>query len=171
MIKENFHKDIVVISTGGTFNKIYDPIKGDLFVDQNSTSLKKIFKKWKCNFKVINIIGKDSLNMNDFDRDFLCKTIKNLKEEKIIIIHGTDTVDKSAKEVASKIKNKKIVFVGAMVPFFVDETEASANFALSVGFLEANPKNGIYIAMHSIVREFDQIYKDKKLGVFLPKIS
>jgi L-asparaginase len=162
----NFDKDLIVISTGGTFNKIYNPISGELDVDQASNAIKDIAQKWLCEFKLINIIGKDSLKMSDEDRKILVQTIQNQKAKKILIIHGTDTIDQSAKVVSAKIRDKIIVFVGAMVPFAIDEVEATANFALGVGFLQGEPKDGVYIAMHSIVKSWDKIIKDKEAGVF-----
>lgn len=158
--------DILVISTGGTFNKVYNPISGELEIDKSSKAIKKISKRWKSGFRLINIISKDSLEMDKKDRKLLTKTIQHSKAKKIIVIHGTDTIDKSTKKVAKNVNNKIVVFVGSMVPFSIDRVEATANFALGVGFLEASPKDGVYIAMHSTVREWDKIYKDKRAGLF-----
>lgn len=157
---------ILIISTGGTFNKVYNPITGELEIDKKSLAVREMIDRWMAKFKLTNIISKDSLDMNDRDRELLAQTIKEAKFKKILIIHGTDTITESAKVVASKIKDKMVVFVGAMVPFSINPVEASLNFALGVGFLEANPKEGVYIAMHSIVREWNRIYKDKRAGLF-----
>ena len=54
-------KKILLINTGGTFNKIYNPLNGELLVNNTATALKNIASKWLCKFEIINIIGKDSL--------------------------------------------------------------------------------------------------------------
>ncbi len=44
-------KNILIISTGGTFNKVYDSLSGTLIVDQKSTALQNIAAKWGCEFE------------------------------------------------------------------------------------------------------------------------
>ncbi len=159
--------DITIISTGGTFNKIYNPISGELEVDKSAKAIKEISNKWHSNFKIFSIIGKDSLLIDSKDRDFLAKTIMKERSRKIIVVHGTDTIDDTALLLNKKIKNKQIVLTGAMVPFAFDEVEAVANLALAVGFLRGNSRDGVYIAMHSLVAPFEQIYKNRAKGKFM----
>jgi len=158
---------ITIINTGGTFNKRYNPLNGELEVPSDYKAVKKILKKslFQKKYKIVQIISKDSLEFTKKDREFLVKTIKKSKAKKIIVIHGTDTMKKSAKSVAKKIKNKKIVFTGAMKPFEIERIEAVANFMAGVGFLQ-NCKNGVYISMHGIIKKWNRIEKDYKKGVF-----
>jgi hypothetical protein len=95
-------KKILIISTGGTFNKIYDPIEGELVVDDTSLALKSIASKWLCEFEIINILGKDSLHMDHRDRAELLATIDQSVYYDIIVIHGTDTMDGTAEYLAEK---------------------------------------------------------------------
>ena len=60
-------KNILIISTGGTFNKRYNPIDGSLEIETSSKYIDKITSKWLSNFKVLSIIGKDSLDMGNND--------------------------------------------------------------------------------------------------------
>ena len=83
---------ILIISTGGTFNKIYDPIAGDLVVEESSKAVKEIASKWLSRFELISSIGKDSLAMTNQDRLELLSIVTQSDHEKIIIIHGTDTM-------------------------------------------------------------------------------
>ena len=160
-------KFIKIINTGGTFNKIYNPIKGELEVLSDCKVIKKIMKKslFQKKYKITQIISKDSLDFTKKDRKLLVKTIKKSKAKKIIIIHGTDTMGKSAKFVAKRIKNKKIVFTGAMKPFEIEKIEAVANLFQAIGCFK-NLKKGIYISMHGICKKFDKIRKNYKKGVF-----
>lgn len=159
---------ITIINTGGTFNKRYNAIKGKLEIPNNGKSLKKILTIChNVDFEVINIIAKDSLSMNDKDRELIAKTVENCENNKIIIIHGTDTVDQTASYLKEKIKDKKVVFTAAMIPMSIDENEATINFSLALGFLSSDIKDDIYLAMHGVVTTHDRLLKDKKIGKFL----
>jgi len=159
---------ITVLNTGGTFNKRYNPLTGELEVTKDSLSLDKIIKNChNIRFDIKNIISKDSLEFTLEDRELILKEIKNTRDDKIIIIHGTDTIDLSAKFLDGKVEDKKVVFTGAMVPMSIDEVEATMNFAQALGFLNANIENGIYISMHGVVSLYSNLIKNRKLGQFL----
>jgi len=159
--------NILLINTGGTFSKRYDESSGKLVIPKSSRFLKKLIKKiYKCNIKVKGIIYKDSLTFNNEDREKLLTFIKSSKYKKIIIIHGTDTIDISSKYIAKNIKNKQIIFTGAMIPISIDESEGVANLSMAIGFLNAKAKNGVYISMHGNVKKYNKIEKNRKLGKF-----
>ena len=161
---------ITVLNTGGTFNKRYNPMTGNLDVPADSLSLDKIIKSCpNIVFDVKNIISKDSLDFIQEDRELILENIKNSISDKIIIIHGTDTVDLTAKFIDENIKDKKIVFTGAMIPMSIDEVEATMNFSLAMGFLNATIENGIYLSMHGVVVEYFKLLKNRSLGQFIIK--
>lgn len=161
-------KNILCINTGGTFNKYYNPLNGQLEIEKSSKAIHEITKKWLYDIEVINIIGKDSLDFDDNDRILLIKTIESQTNfEKIIIIHGTDTMHLSAEILAKSSINKTIVFTGAMVPFSIDPIEASANFAASVGYVTTLDTFGVFIAMNGCFENYKNVIKDKKNGKFV----
>ena len=161
---------ITVINTGGTFNKRYNPLTGELEVPKDSLALDEIISYcYNIDFEVLNIISKDSLDMSDADREFIVKTIKNCKNENIIIVHGTDTIDLTASFIDENIKDKTIVLTGAMLPISINKIEATLNFASAIGFLNANIKNGIYISMHGSVKNYKKLIKNREIGKFLEK--
>ncbi|PRM95631.1 asparaginase [Aliarcobacter cryaerophilus] len=161
---------ITVINTGGTFNKRYNPLTGELEVPKDSLALDEIISYcYNIDFDVLNVISKDSLDMSDADREFIVKTIKNCKNENIIIVHGTDTIDLTASFIDENIKDKTIVLTGAMLPISINKIEATLNFASAIGFLNANIKNGIYISMHGSVKNYKKLVKNRELGKFLEK--
>jgi L-asparaginase len=160
--------NITVLNTGGTFNKRYNPLKGELEVPSDSIALDKIIKSChNVTFDIKNIVSKDSLDFTDVDRQTILDEIINSTSDKIIIIHGTDTVDLTSKFLEGKVENKKIVFTGAMVPMSIDEVEATMNFSQALGFLNAEIKAGIYISMHGVVVEHTRLKKDRSVGQFL----
>ena len=159
---------IEIINTGGTFNKIYNPLNGALEVPSNFSIIEEIIQKSlfvNQKIKLTQIISKDSLDFTKSDRKLLLKTIQNSSTNKIIVIHGTDTMKKSAKFISKFIKNKIVIFTGAMKPYEIEKVEAVANLFMGIGFLQ-NSKNGIYISMHGIVEKWDKIEKDYNKGVF-----
>ena len=161
---------ITVINTGGTFNKRYNPITGELEVPKDSLALDEIINYcYNIDFEVLNIISKDSLEMSDVDRELIVKTIKNCKNQNIIIVHGTDTMDLTAKYLDEKIKDKTIILTGAMLPISINKIEATLNFSQAIGFLNSNVKNGIYISMHGSVKNYKNLIKNRELGKFLEK--
>ena len=161
---------ITVINTGGTFNKRYNPLTGELEVPKDSLALDEIISYcYNIDFDVLNVISKDSLDMSDADREFIVKTIKNCKNENIIIVHGTDTMGLTASFIDEKVNDKTIVLTGAMLPISINKVEATLNFASAIGFLNSNCENGIYISMHGSVKNYKKLIKNRELGKFLEK--
>ena len=161
---------ITVLNTGGTFNKRYNPLKGELEVPTDNIALDEIIQScFNVDFEIINIISKDSLEIVDEDRDILVETIKKLENENIIIVHGTDTMDLTAKYLDEKIKDKNIVLTGAMLPISINKVEATLNFSSAIGFLNSDIKNDIYISMHGSVKKYKKLVKNRELGKFLEK--
>ena len=160
-------KKILVINTGGTFNKVYNPLTGILEIDKKGMALKEIKKLWMNEFKVINIIGKDSLEMSKKDRALIKETIKESKEKKIIIIHGTDTMDKTAQTLDKAKLKKNIILTGAMVPYSIGKVEATANFSSAYGYILNCDKNGVYIAMNGKIKNHKRVTKNKEKGYFV----
>ena len=160
-------KRILIVNTGGTFNKKYNPIKGELEVLKDSSVIENIlgcFYNLKYNIKTI--IHKDSLDILDCDRDEIVELIINNSQKEILIIHGTDTMNITANFIQQKIKNRRIVLTGAMVPYSIDTTEANSNFSMALGYLMGSSENGVYIAMHGAIDKYDKIIKNRKQGLF-----
>ncbi len=158
---------IFILDTGGTFNKVYNPLKGKLEISKNSEALNEILRyqnNLDCSVK--GIIYKDSLDLDDKDRELILEEIKKSIYSKIIIIHGTDTMDKTAKFIDERVKDKMVVITGAMVPFSIREIEAALNFSTAVGFLLSSFQAGVYISMHGMVELHHKVFKNRKIGIF-----
>ena len=159
-------RKILIINTGGTFNKVYNPLNGELIVDQTAYAIENIASKWLCELEVLNIIGKDSLDISNHDRLELLATISQSEYEYIIIVHGTDTMKLTAEYLADGDCEKYIVLTGAMVPYSIDPVEATANLCSAYGYINALEKEGIYIAMNGLIAPCKKIRKDRKKGKF-----
>lgn len=157
---------ILIINTGGTFNKVYNPINGLLEVDIKGEALKSITSKWHCEVEIINIIGKDSLDMSNRDRLELLAIISQSDFYHILIVHGTDTMDITAEYLNDGDLEKCIMLTGAMVPYSIDPVEATANFCSAYGYMNAMHKEGIYISMNGVINSYDKVKKDRSKGKF-----
>lgn len=156
---------IRIINTGGTFNKRYDPIKGELFVPTDNRAIEEILGMLVVNIPVEGVIYKDSLEMDDEDRALLGKTVVECNEKIVIIVHGTDTIDLSAEYIDSLELDKTVVFTGAMVPFHIDPLEATANLSMALGYAR-NAEKGVHIVIQGVMSSFKQVKKNKSLGKF-----
>ena len=158
---------ILILNTGGTFNKRYNPLKGELEVPKDSLAVEAILQYcYNTSYELVTLIHKDSLEMNEEDRLLMVNIIKKSHCNKVVIVHGTDTIDVTATFLALHIKDKVINLTGAMVPFSIDTVEATANFMLALGDVSAREKAGVNICMHGVVASHGSIYKNRQKGIF-----
>lgn len=156
---------MLIINTGGTFNKRYDPIAGELFVPSDNRAVELIVRTLCVEMDIEGIIYKDSLDMEDEDRALLCERIASSDDSLILVVHGTDTMDISAEVVAALNLKKTVVFTGAMVPFHIDPIEATANLAMAIGFAMRSC-SGVYIVMQGVCGQYNHVRKNRVLGKF-----
>jgi len=155
---------IEIFTTGGTIAKVYDELSGDLIFDE--FNLTKMLKRSRSGVKTITpLFLKDSLDMDDIDREIIYQSVENSKYKKIIITHGTDTMVQSAKKL-STIKNKTIVFTGAMIPFSFKNSDALFNLGSAFSVVDIL-ENGVYICMNGKCFKWDEVKKDTKVGKFI----
>lgn len=158
---------ITFIQTGGTIDKDLPKVSKGYDFEIGAPSVIKILEKVKPNFKyeIIPLLQKDSLDLSAKDREKILRACQNTNSEKIIITHGTDTMTKTAK-VLSKIKNKTIVFAGAMRPEKFADSDAMFNIGGAIMAVELLP-HGVYIAMNGKVHEWNKTKKDIQTGQFV----
>jgi len=157
---------VLIINTGGTFNKRYNPITGNLDIEPKGEALKFIAQAWLNHLEVINIIGKDSLEMTNEDRGKILDLINQTSHEDIIVVHGTDTMALTAHYLDQEKIKKRVILTGAMVPFSINPIEATANLASAYGFIQGVPNHGIYVAMNGKFGTYQKIQKNKEKGLF-----
>jgi len=157
---------MLILNTGGTFNKKYNPINGELEVPYDNSAIEKILESVSISHDIAGVVYKDSLDMNLEDRKMLVNIILHSDEKHFLIVHGTDTIDQTAEFLSTIIEDKTIVLTGAMKPFEIDSIEASLNLGISLGFLRASEKQGVYISMNGYVEPWDRLKKNKEKGIF-----
>ncbi len=157
---------MLILNSGGTFNKKYNLLNGELEVPYNNEAIEQILKSIDAKYDLAGVIYKDSQDMTMDDRKILVRVIMESKDDTFVIVHGTDTMHLSAEFLAEIFDDRKIVFVGAMKPFEIDNVEASLNLGMAIGFARAVNENGVYICMSGHVEPWDKIQKNKKFGKF-----
>ncbi len=158
---------MLILNTGGTFNKRYNPISGALEVPYDNRAVETVLQALHVSSEgLAGVVYKDSLDMDANDRKMIAGIILESKERDVVIVHGTDTMHLSATVLAGVVENKRIVITGAMVPYSIDPVEATANLAMALGFLQGESGEGVYICMSGMVAAHDEIAKNRVRGVF-----
>ena len=156
---------IRIIITGGTFDKAYDAIRGELtFTD---THLPAILSRVRCTVPYELEINQliDSLEMKEQNRRAILEACSSAEEDRIVITHGTDTMVETARMIGAAELPKSIVLTGAMVPYTMSESDAVFNLGSAIAAAQLVPA-GVYIAMHGRVFTWDAVRKNKEAGAF-----
>lgn len=157
---------MLILNSGGTFNKRYNPISGELEVPYDNYAIEKILDSFNLNYNLAGVVYKDSLEMDIYDRKMLASIIMESTDDVFIIVHGTDTMSLSAEFLDEVFDDRKIILVGSMKPFEIDNIEATFNLGIAIGFSKSVKDNGVYICMNGYVEEWNKIQKNTKLGKF-----
>lgn len=159
--------DLRIITTGGTFDKRYDAIKGELTFRESQ--LPRILQQSRLTLSVCleGPLAVDSLYMSQEERENIVKYIENSEEKRIVVIHGTDTMVNTASLTASsgRIEGKTIVFTGAMIPYSLENSDAEFNLGFAVASAQLLP-SGVYIAMGGRVYNWNEVRKNREKGIF-----
>jgi L-asparaginase len=107
----------------------------------------------------------DSLEMTDTDRQIIIEQCRKCKEDQIIITHGTDTMEVTARILGENNINKTIVLTGAMVPYKFGSSDGLFNLGSAIAFVETLPQ-GVYIVMNGQCFMWNNVKKNKKTGEF-----
>ncbi len=157
---------IQVYVTGGTFDKEYDYITGELYF--KDTHLKEMFERGRCilDIDIKTLMMVDSLEMTDADRDIIIHNCKRTKTDKIILTHGTDRIVMTAQALAAANIDKTIVLTGAMIPYaFGTSSDGFFNLGSALAFVQTLPI-GVYVVMNGRYFNWNEVEKNRKTGYF-----
>ncbi len=156
---------IKILITGGTFDKEYDEIHGQLYF--KDTHVPEMLKLGRCRldvrYRTLMLI--DSLDMTEVDRKIILEICKKSEEQQIVITHGTDTMVETAQLLGKNVKDKTIVLTGAMIPYAFGSSDGLFNLGSALSFVQALP-HGVYIAMNGRYFTWDNVRKNRELGIF-----
>lgn len=151
--------------TGGTFDKEYNELNGKLFFEDTHVPEMLDLGRCKLDVNIRTLMMIDSLEMSNEDRAIIVYNCLQCDEDKIVITHGTDTMVETAQLLAQKINNKTIILTGAMIPYKFGSSDGLFNLGAALAYVQSLP-NGIYIAMNGKYFNWDNVRKNKELGLF-----
>ena len=158
-------KKIRIIVTGGTFDKEYNEINGELYFKNTHVQNMLELGRSRLDLNIRTLMMIDSCDMDEEDRNIIVKNCEKASEEKIIITHGTDKMVETAKLLAKTIKDKTIILTGAMVPYTFGSSDGLFNMGSAIAFVQTLPA-GVYIVMNGQFFNWDNVRKNKKIGEF-----
>lgn len=157
---------IQVFVTGGTFDKEYNLITGELYFED--THLKEMFERGRCSLDIDikTLMMIDSLDMTEEDRGIIVHNCSRSPVDHILITHGTDRMVETAQAIAMENLDKTIVLTGAMIPYaFGSSSDGFFNLGSALAFVQVLPP-GVYIAMNGRWFNWDAVRKNRSTGLF-----
>lgn len=159
---------IRVITTGGTFDKLYDAVKGELTFRESQ--LPRILQQARVTLPIHldALFAVDSLQMTEDQRQDIVDDALSCVEKRVIIVHGTDTMVKTARLLESSLPENDghvYVFTGAMIPYSLENSDAIFNLGTALSAVQLLDK-GVYVAMGGRVFSASNVRKNKERGVF-----
>jgi L-asparaginase len=156
---------IRILITGGTIDKEYDPLSGELTFARSHLS--NMLNQVRCTARFVleEMMLKDSLQMRREDREEISKKCLDCPERKLIVTHGTDTMVETARVLGKNVKDKTVVLVGSMIPYAFGASDALFNLGCAFAAVQAL-QQGVYITMNGRIFVWDNVRKNRESGEF-----
>ncbi len=156
---------ILLLATGGTFDKEYNELNGELFFRDTHLSKMLDLGRSRLDVRVEKLMMIDSLDMTDDQRRAIMVACREAPESHIVITHGTDTMVETAAAIAAGDLDKTIVITGAMVPYHFGSSDGMFNLGSALALVQSLPP-GVYVAMNGEWFLWDNVRKNREEGVF-----
>lgn len=155
---------IKIFTTGGTFDKIYFDAKSEFHIGE--TIIPELLEEANIGFdyQLESLLKKDSLEMNQSDREMIHKAISNVKQSKVLVTHGTDTMADTARFLMD-IPDKTIVLFGAMQPARMRYSDAMYNLGFASAAVQLLPA-GVHLAMNGQIFDPREVIKNRAQSRF-----
>lgn len=159
---------IQILVTGGTFDKEYNELDGSLFF--KNTHLLEMLELGRCKLQldIQVLMMMDSLEMTDKEREMIRLSCVQSPFDRIVVTHGTDTMEVTATAIGQAKLNKTVVLVGAMIPYRFGSSDGMFNLGSALAFVQTLPC-GVYIAMNGKYFSWDNVKKIRATGEFIKK--
>ena len=157
---------IQIFTTGGT-------IEGIDF-DQKHTNTKIPLRQFleaanvSFSFAIEEIFAKDSRSITPEDRKYLVERILASEASKILVSHGTFTMEETARHLAAQKIEKTIVLTGSFIPGHSQNTDAPFNLGFALCALQFL-KPDVYVAMNGRIFHWSNVTKNLQSNRFEPK--
>jgi L-asparaginase len=157
---------IKIFTTGGTFDKIYFDTMSEFHIGE--PIIPALLEEANVSFEydVESLLKKDSLDMDETDREIIHRAVGKAKQDRILITHGTDTMAETAQALLD-IPDKTIVLFGAMQPARMRYSDAMYNLGAATAAVQLLPA-GVYLAMNGSIFDPHKVTKNRTLNRFEP---
>lgn len=157
--------NIQVFVTGGTFDKEYNELNGNLYFKDTHLHEMLSLGRSKLKLSIESLMMKDSLDFVEEDRALIAEACNKTNTDRILITHGTDTMTTTALYLQKTCPNKTIILTGAMIPYKFGSSDGLFNLGSALAFTQVLPA-GVYIAMNGKYFEADKVRKNTEKGEF-----
>lgn len=156
---------IRILVTGGTFDKEYNELTGELFFQRTHVADMLRLGRSHLETEIETLMMIDSLQMTDDHRRLILDRCRACAEQRIVITHGTDTMENTAAALGPGLSGKTVVLTGAMVPYQFGSSDGMFNLGTALAFVQTLPA-GVYVAMNGRCFPWDNVRKNRELGIF-----
>ena len=156
---------VQIFVTGGTFDKEYNELTGELYFQNTHVHDMLHLGRCRVEVEVEALMMIDSLQMTDADRAYILDRCRRTPRRRIVITHGTDTMEQTAALLGANISGKTVVLTGAMVPYKFGSSDGLFNLGTALAFVQTL-EAGVYVAMNGKYFAWDSVRKNRELGVF-----
>ena len=156
---------IWVFVTGGTFDKEYNELTGELYFQGTHTPDMLRLGRCLLDVEIETLMMIDSLQMTEGDRSNILERCRAVSERRIVITHGTDTMAETAAVLGRGLRRKTVVLTGAMVPYTFGSSDGLFNLGTAMAFVQTLGE-GVYVAMNGRCFPWDSVRKDRGKGIF-----
>ncbi|MEO2073429.1 MAG: asparaginase domain-containing protein [Zunongwangia sp.] len=160
---------IHIITTGGTIEGL-DYEKPENNKTQSKITIKEFLEYAKVSipYLIERAFSKDSRLITNEDRTILLNKIIASNSKKILITHGTFTMEDTAVYLGKECLDKTIVLVGALIMGDSANTDAPFNLGFALSALQFL-KPDVYIAMNGKIFHWENVTKNLDTNKFMCK--
>lgn len=156
---------IRIFITGGTFDKAYNEITGALYFKDTHMAEMLALGRSRLDVEIRTLMMIDSLEMTEDDRRIILENVQRCDESQVVITHGTDTMEETARLLGKHVKDKTVVLMGAMIPIAFGSSDGLFNLGSALAFAQSLP-HGVYVVMNGRCFSHDNVTKNRQLGEF-----
>jgi L-asparaginase len=156
---------IRILVTGGTFDKEYNEITGELFFQHSHVPDMLRLGRCQLDVEIETLMMIDSLQMTDASRALILARCQAALESRIVITHGTDTMERTAAALGPNLAGKTVVLTGAMIPYTFGSSDGIFNLGTAMAFVQTLAP-GVYVAMNGRYFRWNAVHKNRERGVF-----
>jgi L-asparaginase len=157
-------EEILIVTTGGTIDKVYFDQKSDYQVGQTIIGSLLSEAQTTHPYRIVEVVQKDSLDLTDADRGAIHSAIARDQATLVVVTHGTDSMTNTAQHL-SDIQGKTIVMTGSLAPARFAMTDAMFNIGMAIAAVQIL-NHGVYIAMNGTVFPSKSVTKNRKMNRF-----